>query len=1003
LSVLHAQVATTRAGIRTYWANVMTFHFRISPLRHPLLRAPGDFVLPVWVLVVITLLTFPGGTCVPSLTVDLFAQQKENSEQNYYAKAHPYLDLSADQLIARIPELKTIQPASDQGPLPTILQKTSEQVDQYIHNFVDVSARELISAHRNSPQSQAVSRFELEDRYLILHRSTDKSEGLIEYRMDSEGNRDERSNPSGGYFLTASSAMNLTYFSGKSQTASRFRFLGEQSIGSRAAYVVVFTQKPGDTIPAIGSDVHEGHTANTQVNLLMQGIAWVDKATFQILKLRTDLLAPRPEIGMDRLTSIVTFGEVQLPDVSATSLLPINVQVTADFNAPGRTTGFSQTNFHNEYRYSDYKRYNLSAKPLPEVAKEIANAPSTASKLEKEKLDEKNEILYYNGIRPYAEKSLPDLANGILELKGIRPPADSQQLPLILKKTGENVDEFFFQIVDLISQESVTQSILDDKGEVTATENLVDSYLILRQPMGHNNLLHEYRMDPTGNSKGRFGLERGFLLSRGFALSCVYFSTALQPESDFRYLGDQKVGELDTYVLSFAQKPGDTTLHVTTTTGNALHNTSVDALIQGLVWIDKSNYQIVRMRTDLLAPRPETGLDEDTTIVTFSKMELPDAKAPLWLPKDVSVTVKYTVSDKEGGVPRKVSYRNEHHYSDYKSYRVSVKMVPSGETGSPASLSATSTSPAAPAPAVPAPAVPAKVKFESNPEVLYYAGTHPYFEKPLDALAKDIPDLKGIQPAANSQLLPEILRKTAGNVDDFFRQIVDLIAQEKIKQVRYNRNGMVSGSESVHDSYLILRHTQGNNSDFDEYRMDPAGNRIEDLGLNKGFLLTTGFALTCNYFSTEFQQESTFRYLGDQRMDARDTYVISFAQKPGQTTLYLTTTTMNGQHATSANALVQGIAWVDKSNFQIVRIRTDLLAARPEIGLDSHSTTVSLAKVELQDSPSVLWLPVDVKVNLKFVEFDSEHGKFYVVSYQNEHHYTDYRRYHVSVKMKTPE
>jgi hypothetical protein len=31
--------------------------------------------------------------------------------------------------------------------------------------------------------------------------------------------------------------------------------------------------------------------------------------------------------------------------------------------------------------------------------------------------------------------------------------------------------------------------------------------------------------------------------------------------------------------------------------------------------------------------------------------------------------------------------------------------------------------------------------------------------------------------------------------------------------------------------------------------------------------------------------------------------------------------------------LIQGVAWVEKVNFQIIRMRMDLLASRPEIGL----------------------------------------------------------------------
>ncbi len=64
-------------------------------------------------------------------------------------------------------------------------------------------------------------------------------------------------------------------------------------------------------------------------------------------------------------------------------------------------------------------------------------------------------------------------------------------------------------------------------------------------------------------------------------------------------------------------------------------------LIQGIAWVDKSDFQIIRMRTDLLAPRTEIGLDRQTTEVTFDRVQLPDVATPLWLPSDVQLNIQF--------------------------------------------------------------------------------------------------------------------------------------------------------------------------------------------------------------------------------------------------------------------------------------------------------------------------------------------------------------------------
>jgi hypothetical protein len=58
--------------------------------------------------------------------------------------------------------------------------------------------------------------------------------------------------------------------------------------------------------------------------LLLQGIAWVDRSSFQILRMRTDLLAPKIQFGevqpgfsgaLAGVQTLVTFCEVQSPEV----------------------------------------------------------------------------------------------------------------------------------------------------------------------------------------------------------------------------------------------------------------------------------------------------------------------------------------------------------------------------------------------------------------------------------------------------------------------------------------------------------------------------------------------------------------------------------------------------------------------------------------------------------------------------------------------------------------
>jgi hypothetical protein len=271
----------------------------------------------------------------------------------------------------------------------------------------------------------------------------------------------------------------------------------------------------------------------------------------------------------------------------------------------------------------------------------------------------------------------------------------------------------------------------------------------------------------------------------------------------------------------------------------------------------------------------------------------------------------------------------------------------------------------------------------------YYANAHPYLEESLKHLMKHIPELRALRPAAGAdEMLPVILMHTGMRVGNFLENIVDLTAHEEVGQKILTHEGNLLAQQQAQYNYLILRNGQENPPRYEEYRTDGDGNRSDQDGVELGYAITTGFALKCIYFSPGMQPGSTFRYLGDQMLGERDTYVVAFAQRPTQTRFWGTVT---GEWGT-VKILDQGIAWIDKRTFQILRIRTDLLAAHEEIGLARQTTEVTFSEVQMPDVEKALWLPSDAEV---YAEFQGH-------TFRNEHHYSAYERFRVSVKMGAP-
>jgi|HubBroStandDraft_1064217.scaffolds.fasta_scaffold04628_4 hypothetical protein len=586
---------------------------------------------------------------------------------------------------------------------------------------------------------------------------------------------------------------------------------------------------------------------------------------------------------------------------------------------------------------------------------------------------------YYANAHPYLEEPLERLRELIPELKELQPIPDQKELPIILQKTGQRVDDFTNNMVDLIARETVGQEARNWRSDLLGSQLVVDNYLILAHNNGSKTTISESRLDLHGNvpkqtqgkEPGQGVFTPGYRVSSGFASSTIYFATSQQPGSTFRCLGTERIDQEDTYVVAFAQGPDATTA----VTMRGPGGTEVQMLVQGVAWVDKSSFQIIRLRTDLLVPRPEIGLNRQTTESTFSLTRIPEVRTPVWLPSRVEEYIQEADPQM-----RALKFRNSYVFTNYQRYLSNEK-----ENN-------------------------ADVAVKKSPRI-YDGNARPtYLDEPPQKLAKLIPELKQLRPEADQEALPMILQKTGQRVDSFFRDTPNLIADEYVREEEIRSIGAEDNigadystganhsiavdrvAQEIRDEYLILLHGDRNEAQFDEYRMDKKGNRINELstgGPKSRFFITHGFALSCVYFSTAFQSESTFRYLGEQRIGSQNTYVVAFAQRAGHATM---SETVRGSGGAEVQILVQGVAWVDKSNFQVIKLQTDFLAPHPEVGLDRQTTDVTLSEVRLRDIASPLWLPKMVMVNIRF----------YGLDFRNEHHYANYRQYRVSSKIILP-
>jgi hypothetical protein len=253
------------------------------------------------------------------------------------------------------------------------------------------------------------------------------------------------------------------------------------------------------------------------------------------------------------------------------------------------------------------------------------------------------------------------------ELKGLQPADTQQDLPKLLERVGANVNLLLDSIPDVVCHEDVVQEQLDKKGFTKGLPLFTGQYkyLVLAHSTGAGIRLNEIRIGPTGKEADPRPAG-GPLLAQGFGLLPLHFHPFHQSAAKFRYLGRQVVDNQNDYVVAFAQQREKAQL-----TGIInVDGVPVQVAYQGIAWINPDNFQIVRMRTDLLQPQPDVGLQE--TEVRLSEVRLMTLSTPLWLPHDVVVT-RSTKTNK---------VREKHEFSSWKRSILEFKSPP--ETAHPA-------------------------------------------------------------------------------------------------------------------------------------------------------------------------------------------------------------------------------------------------------------------------------------------------------------------------------
>lgn len=272
--------------------------------------------------------------------------------------------------------------------------------------------------------------------------------------------------------------------------------------------------------------------------------------------------------------------------------------------------------------------------------------------------------------KTYVDLPVADVEAAVPELQGLEAETNQEGLSSLLDGIGKSCEELMHHTPNVASREEqdtsqrivsrMWQGVMQPVSPPPSHEHQEFQYLLLSRPTETGIEFHEYRTDKQGHPVGSSGSHLG-QMTEGFVSEWLRLLPGNQPQLRFRYLGQQEVDKRKTLVVAFAQIPGKARFPAQFT----FDGTPITVLFQGVVWVDASNFRIVRMREDLLAPRPDIYLKQLTAQIRFGEVAIEKASTALWLPQAVMIAWEY----------KGLLAEQRHVYSDYRLYAVKTRII----------------------------------------------------------------------------------------------------------------------------------------------------------------------------------------------------------------------------------------------------------------------------------------------------------------------------------------
>lgn len=248
--------------------------------------------------------------------------------------------------------------AGQTAPTPGAVDLAQRQVTAYLAKLADLHCTESVTQEKLTGNGHVEATERAKYDYLIMMDGNGDDFQLNESRIESSASR-HKPLP---MLVTNGAATVLLVFHPYYRDSFKFEIGATELVDGRQAIPVHFTHLPGRRTPAALA------LRGREYPLELQGTAWLDKESGQVVKVDANLLHDMSDVGLRSLNIEVAYKPATLGKSQASMTLP--AMAVVDVTTP-------RQHWRNTHVFDSYKSFSTDAEQDPNIKIHADNATTS--------------------------------------------------------------------------------------------------------------------------------------------------------------------------------------------------------------------------------------------------------------------------------------------------------------------------------------------------------------------------------------------------------------------------------------------------------------------------------------------------------------------------------------------------------------------------------------------------------------------------------------------------